>query len=460
MYKNAANKLKWGGTLASYEVLDFQHDPMHNNEPFEQLSEWINEHKPYIRALVKAAHLRQQHYETYIRGKLVEDPKHAHWRIGMNEIAADASAKLTFWTKQHNDLFENLIEINSFQDLHKNTHANVDFSIPNAEREEHATNQSGVISRPKWTKKEQTKRRNELKAIKRAKKAKQQDKRNQAAELDKFIDEANENYDRVHELYRQEFRDAGGHFISDLINEIIQFDSDDKQNNISLCSKFVKEPELLAMESPDHVNNFALLCYKKFHNNTQPNVLKFMERAFGYQNICMKYLLAMIDERDEFITTPNTNEMVMMILANTEHNKLTEIKSSVLSQIKTLDDATKKAVRSFFDNIYYIRRYTYRIYHRMKALEHGILRIKQNRPRAGFSDMYYTSSRLSNISRKEQMIHVDDTMLQRYKATRKRFCIIAGLDERLFITKDDQIPDPIDTGTHRLCYNPNCVNCL
>jgi hypothetical protein len=100
MYKNAANKLKWGGTLASYEVLDFQHDPMHNNEPFEQLSEWINEHKPYIRALVKAAHLRQQHYETYIRGKLVEDPKHAHWRIGMNEIAADASAKLDKTTQR------------------------------------------------------------------------------------------------------------------------------------------------------------------------------------------------------------------------------------------------------------------------------------------------------------------------------------------------------------------------
>lgn len=58
------------------------------------------------RKLRRAADLRQYHYDRFIVTE--EEPGHAHWRIGLNQIAQDAEDKVKYWEDQREVAWDQL----------------------------------------------------------------------------------------------------------------------------------------------------------------------------------------------------------------------------------------------------------------------------------------------------------------------------------------------------------------
>lgn len=69
------------------------------------LDQYLATIRVYSKKLRRAADLRQYHYEHFIT---IEEPGHAHWRVGLNQITEDAENKLKYWEEKRDSAWDQL----------------------------------------------------------------------------------------------------------------------------------------------------------------------------------------------------------------------------------------------------------------------------------------------------------------------------------------------------------------
>lgn len=131
-YKRAQNKII-PNDVSTDEiwVVDFNQLDYPNLDYVSGVRKYLDELEPYMRGLVRAAELRQLHYDEFYSGKREEEQGHWRWRILMNGIAEDAVEKYNYWKKIHDD--ELSVIITEFEKI---TLAGADERARQYEREE------------------------------------------------------------------------------------------------------------------------------------------------------------------------------------------------------------------------------------------------------------------------------------------------------------------------------------
>lgn len=196
-YKSYAQKyLPVTQTLEGLWVPDFEKI---NNESksdcISRLNTYIEQLKKYEVRLRQAANLRQEHYESFIKDKKEEEENHRKYRLGLNNIASDATDKLHYWTNIHDSMFSNYIE----QFEKRRTPAPKYVYSINCDYEELSkiakqSNQTKVVQKPKISKQEKKKRQKE----------KRKRKRKLEQEENIFMDEFNKEYN-YYEMKEKEY---------------------------------------------------------------------------------------------------------------------------------------------------------------------------------------------------------------------------------------------------------------
>lgn len=150
----AANRL--------YDLVAPNFDP-ENYETTDRISalrQYLDELQPYVAVLVRAAHLRHQHFLYFLQDREGEDDGHKNWRLGMNDIAADAQEKLEYWTRIHDNLLARAI-----QSYEARAHivSRVDMMSRNVDRSspEEKSDKKKAVPRPKVSKAEIDRRNQE-----------------------------------------------------------------------------------------------------------------------------------------------------------------------------------------------------------------------------------------------------------------------------------------------------------
>jgi len=174
-YKSYARKyLPNTETISGLWAPDFDFSFYRCNSSLDALSRYLDDLCPYMHVLRKAAKLRQQHYERFIKNDpdRTEDSGHKHWREALNAVALDAWQKHEFWRVKWSEKFDELIRNHRprISDICKVAAVrNVDFS-ENAK----AKPSTKIVRPPSLSKKERKRRRREnekllKKAVKEAK---------------------------------------------------------------------------------------------------------------------------------------------------------------------------------------------------------------------------------------------------------------------------------------------------
>lgn len=109
-------QLKWlpnAKTLEKLYAADFEieYDSYSENrlgDVVDRLKIYLDVLREYTKRIVRAAHLRQKHFEMFLV-EATEDKDHRDWRLGMNEIAVDCQEKLAYWTNFQNQEFDKLV---------------------------------------------------------------------------------------------------------------------------------------------------------------------------------------------------------------------------------------------------------------------------------------------------------------------------------------------------------------
>lgn len=111
VYKKYFSKhFPWVEKLGDLVVLNFDYDAYKSDTKIEALQKYLDELKPYLKKLSKAADLRQFHYERWIQNQKEEDLGHQHWREGLNAIVKDAEEKFFYWSNVQEQIFNKAIE--------------------------------------------------------------------------------------------------------------------------------------------------------------------------------------------------------------------------------------------------------------------------------------------------------------------------------------------------------------
>ncbi len=103
-------KLPQFDTLWQYAVPHFDETAYPDLDKLSGLELYKKETTEYLKRLQKAAQLRQAHYESFICGKIVEDPGHTAWRLGMNRLVEEGEAILAYWQTYSDELFQEHVE--------------------------------------------------------------------------------------------------------------------------------------------------------------------------------------------------------------------------------------------------------------------------------------------------------------------------------------------------------------
>lgn len=107
-YKRAQYKLPDSDNLGALWAPDFEQENYPDFDRLGGLEVYLAQLSKYSKKLSKAAFLRQKHFDLFLKDKF-EDDNHKHWRLGMNEVAADAVKTLQYWTKVRDDLLLSVI---------------------------------------------------------------------------------------------------------------------------------------------------------------------------------------------------------------------------------------------------------------------------------------------------------------------------------------------------------------
>jgi hypothetical protein len=144
--------------LWEYEVPEFDKDAYEGDDELCKLEMYKKEVGSYLHRLRQSAHLRQLHYEEFIEGKMEEDPAHAAWRIGMNNIVEEGEQTLEYWTKHSDNLLDRHIKRFERKRLREQECA-VDMDAVNVEYESKPKQKSKRVKFPKISKAEKNARR-------------------------------------------------------------------------------------------------------------------------------------------------------------------------------------------------------------------------------------------------------------------------------------------------------------
>ena len=107
-YKRAQYKLPDSDNLGALWAPNFELENYPGLDYLGGLEVYLAQLSKYSKKLSKAAFLRQKHFDIFLKNTS-EDDNHKHWRLGMNEVAADAVKTLQYWTKVRDDLLSNII---------------------------------------------------------------------------------------------------------------------------------------------------------------------------------------------------------------------------------------------------------------------------------------------------------------------------------------------------------------
>ena len=178
LYKDYQHKyLPNVDTLADLILPNFDAEAYPGVDYVSALKTYLDDNAKYVRHLVRAAQLRQQHYEDFIRDRKDEDEGHKRWREGMNKIAEDAQEKLSYWQQIHDEKLDRLVKRQKERkEVYASAPENTQLSFYtdlNVDKSKHKTVRKTVVA-PKLSKKEVEKRREE------ARKAREEKKRQEA----------------------------------------------------------------------------------------------------------------------------------------------------------------------------------------------------------------------------------------------------------------------------------------
>lgn len=141
-----------------YDLVAPNFDPSVYSEYDEigALRKYLDELKPYVAVLSRAAFLREQHYMHFLHDDQLEDVGHRNWRLGMNDIARDAREKLEYWTFIHDKLLD--VAIAKYDQAEQRSHirTRIDMMSRNVDRSEaeQQKDKQKRVTRPRMSKAE------------------------------------------------------------------------------------------------------------------------------------------------------------------------------------------------------------------------------------------------------------------------------------------------------------------
>lgn len=165
LYKNYANNhLPETATLAGLWAPDFDQEAYPGLDFIGALRAYLDDLDPYCFVLNKAAQLRQNHYEMFIKNKKVEDQGHRAWREGMNDMALDCSEKSEYWNQIHDRALDEFIDQYEIEEAQKEKRKlKIDISVQNPDEKvkEKTSSRKTIVKRPPLSEAEKERRRRE-----------------------------------------------------------------------------------------------------------------------------------------------------------------------------------------------------------------------------------------------------------------------------------------------------------
>lgn len=165
LYKNYANNhLPETATLAGLWAPDFDQEAYPGLDFIGALRAYLDDLDPYCSVLNKAAQLRQNHYEMFIKNKKVEDQGHRAWREGMNDMALDCSEKSEYWNQIHDRALDEFIDQYEIEEAQKEKRKlKIDISVQNPDEKvkEKTSSRKTIVKRPPLSEAEKERRRRE-----------------------------------------------------------------------------------------------------------------------------------------------------------------------------------------------------------------------------------------------------------------------------------------------------------
>lgn len=164
-YQEAKSYLPLVETVAGLAPCDFDQRayPEYLEDRLAALDRYLKELKPYSERLIRAASLRQYHYEKFIkRHNRAEEPGHRAWRKEMNKLAIECRAMVEHWDHQYTVAFDAAVAFSDRQHVIK-----LDLSVKNIEYNAKEKPSKNTISRPRLADAEKKRRKKELKHRKR-----------------------------------------------------------------------------------------------------------------------------------------------------------------------------------------------------------------------------------------------------------------------------------------------------
>lgn len=165
LYKNYANNhLPETTTLAGLWAPDFDQEAYPGLDFISALRAYLDDLDPYCSVLNKAAQLRQNHYEMFIKNKKVEDQGHRAWREGMNDMATDCREKFEYWSEIHDRALDEYIDQYEIEEAQKAKRKfKIDISVinPDEKVEEKTSGRKTIVKRPPLSEAEKERRKRE-----------------------------------------------------------------------------------------------------------------------------------------------------------------------------------------------------------------------------------------------------------------------------------------------------------
>lgn len=164
-YQKAKGYLPIVETVAGLTPVDFDHAayPEYSSDKLAALDLYLKELLPYTQRLVKAAQLRQEHYDHFIaRYDRKEEPGHQAWREEMNKLARECQSLVDYWKRQRELEFDKAVVTSE-----KRARIVVDLSVRNIEYDPKEKPKKYSVARPRLPDVEKKRRKKELKQRKR-----------------------------------------------------------------------------------------------------------------------------------------------------------------------------------------------------------------------------------------------------------------------------------------------------
>lgn len=483
--------------LKNYEVDDFKTNAEDDSTMLDQLSVYLDKLEPYCRHLSTFSNLRQVHYESHIRGKFIECPKHTNARITFNRLAEDANDKLEYWQEFKDRLFSRLVKEDEARKIieDKRTWAHIDQAAENVDYNAKIVSRF-IVRKPVLSKVERKKNQKARKAA-RALASK--------AEL-KLIHSAIQTGDIMRRIAKEEFVADGGVMVEDLISDMINnpgvksdafekaylhpnrkhpgskiifcfgyTDAEKSENITKLATMYFEQRKLTWLYTVSHFSyavankDFRKAYIEISHTDSESSPLEDEEDSEFVEDSGSNIIMDIGASINKNLTVPvDGRKRLLLVLAgklSDEDKDIYEIQALKKHFVKKYnkDAKTRRSICNFLNMLNDLKG-TALIYSRASYLSYIASRIRIHLKLPYFSqsdnilkvmkvDMDSFDGRLIHFTREEQMIYVDSDVMKFFMKSRRTVCELAGVSEQQFIDAD--MHDKKFEG----CDNPNCKNC-